>query len=58
MMKNKRRRVYEEIKSAIEQQGGSMTWQRAGYCYGAWIVKLEGKTRFFKSTGESFSRTR
>jgi hypothetical protein len=44
-------RAYEELRSGIEQLGGSMIWERSGYRYGAWIVTLNGKQRIFRAEG-------
>lgn len=47
------RRAYEELRSAIEQMGGTMTPEREGYSQGGvWIVTLHGKRKIFYSNGQ------
>jgi hypothetical protein len=54
MMASQPRRVYEELRSGIEQLGGTMIWLRSGYRYGAWKVDLNGKSAIFESNGQGF----
>jgi hypothetical protein len=49
-----KRRVYEELRSAIEQRGGRMTYSRAGIPGGVWIIQLDGKVGRFESNGRGF----
>jgi hypothetical protein len=46
------RRAYGKLRDIIERCGGSMTYRRQGYRYGAWKISLNGKTEIFKSTGK------
>jgi len=49
------RRVYEEIRAMVEEQGGSMEFQREGFpAGGAWIIQYSGKKRAFPSGGRRF----
>jgi hypothetical protein len=49
------RRYYEELRSAIEQRGGTMKHTRSGYgSGGAWLVDLDGKHAAFPSNGAGF----
>lgn len=49
------RRAYEEIRSMVEQHGGTMTFQREGFQVGgAWIVRYSGKESVFHSGGGKF----
>lgn len=32
--------AYEKIRSPIERLGGSMTYERKGYRYGAWVIRI------------------
>ncbi len=48
-------RAYEEVRTMVEQHGGSMTFQREGFSHGgAWIIRYEGKQRAFPSGGRRF----
>nr|WP_309698127.1 hypothetical protein [Armatimonas sp.] len=53
-MASTRRRPYEELRSGIEQLGGTVSWQRAGYRYGAWKFDLNGNSAIFESNGRGF----
>jgi hypothetical protein len=44
-------RAYGKLRDIVERHGGSMTWQREDYRYGAWLVALNGKTTTFEATG-------
>jgi hypothetical protein len=44
-------RAYGKLRDIIERCGGSMTYRRQGYRYGAWKISLDGKTKIFESTG-------
>jgi hypothetical protein len=48
------RRPYEELRSGIEQLGGSMIFEKHGYQWGAWIVTLDGQQAIFQSNGRGF----
>ena len=49
------RRVYEEIRTMVEEHGGSMTYQREGFPPGgAWVVRYKDKERAFPSGGSKF----
>ena len=47
-------RPYEELRDPIDRRGGSMIHVREGYEWGAWIIKLNGKTRRFLSNGRGY----
>ena len=53
-MPHRRRRVYEEIRTAFEEQGGTMTFEREGSPTGAWVCTLYGRQRVFHSNGRGF----
>ena len=36
-------RAYDQLRTAVEQHGGSMVFLRAGYLHGAWEIRLDGK---------------
>jgi hypothetical protein len=48
------RRVYEEVRALVEGQGGSMQFERKGYRWGAWIIRLAGLEGKFPSNGAGF----
>ena len=49
------RRVYEELRRIIENEGGSMVYQKSGYgAGGAWIASLDGSRKVFKSNTRGF----
>ncbi len=51
----KKRRVYEEVRTLIEaKRGGKMYHMRAGYQWGAWIIRLGGKERVSRSNGSGY----
>jgi hypothetical protein len=50
----KKRRAYEELRSWVEHKKGTMKHQRKGYQWGAWIVRLRGKQRIFRSNGSGY----
>ncbi len=50
----KKRRPYEELRSWVEHEKGKMKHKRAGYQWGAWIVRLRGKERIFRSNGSGY----
>jgi hypothetical protein len=45
-------RAYGKLRDIIERRGGTMTYQREGYQYGAWVISLNGKTATLKATGD------
>jgi hypothetical protein len=49
-----KRRVYEEIRSLVEDLKGKMHFERAGYQWGAWIIRLNGKQRVIRSNGSGY----
>lgn len=48
------RRVYEELRSAIEERGGTMKYERSGSLHGSWIIELGGKSGRFPYNGHRF----
>ena len=48
------RRVYEEVRALVEGQGGSMGFERKGYRWGAWIIRMAGLEGKFPSNGAGF----
>lgn len=44
-------RAYDTIRCMVERLGGTMVYQRKGYPYGAWIIRIEGKEAVFEATG-------
>jgi len=46
--------VYEALQAGIEARGGSMTFQKEGYQWGAWKVTLGQKEGIFPSNGRGF----
>lgn len=44
-------RAYELVRTLIERNGGSMTYERKGYRYGAWIITLGDKCKVIESEG-------
>jgi hypothetical protein len=47
-------RAYGKLRTPIERLGGSMTFVREGYQWGAWVVTLHGKTKVFESNGNGY----
>lgn len=47
-------RVYEEVRTLVEANGGSMDFERKGYRWGAWIIRLQDRERIFPSNGSGF----
>ena len=45
-------RAYGKLREIVERRGGTMTYQREGFKYGAWIISLDGKTATIEATGE------
>ena len=44
-------RAYDAVKSMVEGLHGTMVYQRKGYRYGAWIVRINGKVLVADATG-------
>jgi len=44
-------RTYGKLRDIIERCGGTMTYQRKGFRYGAWIISLNGKRREIPAEG-------
>lgn len=44
-------RAYETIRSMVEGLGGTMVYQRKGFRYGAWIIRIGGKEAVVEATG-------
>ncbi|MFN0010718.1 MAG: hypothetical protein ACKVS8_03640 [Phycisphaerales bacterium] len=50
-----KRRVYEEIRTIVENEGGEMCHQRRGHPPGgAWVVQLHGKRTVFEADGREY----
>ena len=50
-------RAYGKLRDIVESHGGTMTYEREGTRWGAWVVLLDGKKAEFEATGEkSFPR--
>ena len=45
-------RVYAKLRAIIERHCGTMTYQRKGFKYGAWVIALDGKCATIKATGK------
>ncbi len=45
-------RAYGKLREIIERRGGTMTYRREGFRFGAWIISLDGKTATIEATGE------
>ena len=44
-----RRRVYEELRQAVEERGGRMYFVRSGSRWGVWEIWLDGQCGRFES---------
>ncbi len=44
-------RAYDTIRSMVENLDGTMVYQRKGYRYGAWIIRIDGKEAVLKAAG-------
>jgi hypothetical protein len=44
--------AYGKLRGIVEGRGGTMTYERGGYQYGAWVISLGGKTAIVEATGE------
>ncbi|MDP8973502.1 MAG: hypothetical protein M3N45_10110 [Actinomycetota bacterium] len=47
-------RAYGELRTSIEQLGGSMIHVKECYQWGAWVVTLNGKSKVFESNGNGY----
>jgi hypothetical protein len=45
------KRAYGEIRTLVEQRGGTMKFEREGYEYGAWVIRLGGKSTVIEAPG-------
>lgn len=43
--------AYDKIRSLVEQHGGSMTFVRKGYRYGAWVIRIGGREKIIEAEG-------
>jgi len=43
--------AYGKLRDIIERHGGTMTYHRKRFRYGAWIIALDGKTKVIKAMG-------
>jgi hypothetical protein len=37
------KRAYDAVRAIVERLGGTMVYEREGYPYGAWVIKVAGK---------------
>lgn len=44
-------RAYDLVRSMVERLGGTMTYERKGYVYGAWVIKIGQKDLVIKASG-------
>jgi len=44
-------RAYDEIRTLIEQHGGTMKYEKEGYEFGAWVIRIGGKTTVVEAPG-------
>lgn len=44
-------RAYDEIRTLIEQRGGTMKYEKEGYEFGAWVIRLGGRTAIIEAPG-------
>ena len=44
-------RAYDEIRTLIEQHGGTMKYEKEGYEFGAWVIRLGGRTAIIEAPG-------
>jgi hypothetical protein len=47
-------RVYGKLRDIIERRGGTMTYEREVYQYGAWVISLGDKTKTIEARGEHY----
>lgn len=45
------KRAYDKIRTLVEQHGGTMKYEKEGYEFGAWVIRLGGKTTVIESPG-------
>lgn len=46
------RRAYGKLRDIIERHDGTMTYQREGYRFGAWVIRIGNNTKIIEATGE------
>lgn len=44
-------RAYDTIRSMVERLDGTMVYQRKGFRYGAWIIRIDGKRAVIEAAG-------
>ena len=44
-------RAYDKIRALVEQRGGTMKYEREGYEFGAWEIRVDGKTTVIEAPG-------
>ncbi len=44
-------RAYDKIRTLVEQRGATMKYEREGYEFGAWIIRIGGKTTVIEAPG-------
>ena len=44
-------RAYDLIRSIVEQHGGSVRYEREGYPFGAWEIRIGGRTKVIEADG-------
>lgn len=50
----KSRLPYQEIRDLVKEHRGTMIFQREGYQWGAWIVRVGNKKKAFLSNGSGY----
>ena len=45
-------RAYDSVRSIVERLGGSMVYERQGYRYGAWVIKIGDKSAVIEAGGD------
>ena len=49
-------RAYARPRDFIEHLGGTMSYQRKGFQYGAWVISLNGKSKTIRAKGNQSFR--
>lgn len=44
-------RAYDKIRTLVEQRGGTMKYEKEGYEYGAWVIRIGDKTTVIEAPG-------
>lgn len=44
-------RAYDKVRSLVERLGGTMTYVRQGYRYGAWLISIGGRCATVEASG-------